>query len=78
MKRASRGQQKGSYVRVAALLDDFIQPGWRRGGLSLVSWLGAFVVFRLIQDSLKSASEYQAVDAGEYCSNQCSNLNNHL
>lgn len=29
MKRASRGQQKGSYVRVAVLLDDFIQPGWR-------------------------------------------------
>lgn len=78
MKRASRGQQKGSCVRVAILLDDFIQPGWWRGALSLVSWMGAFVVFRLIQDSFRSASEYHVVDAGEYCSNQCSNLNNHL
>lgn len=56
VKRASQGQQKGSYVRVPVLLDDFIQPGWRR---VLSDWSAGWehLFFRLIQDSLRSASE---------------------
>lgn len=52
VKRASQGQQKGSYVRVSALLDDFIQAAWRRSALNLLSWVRPFCVFRLIQNPL--------------------------
>lgn len=43
-----------------------------RGGVcafNLVSWIRASGFFRLIQDSFRSAFEYQVVGAGEYCSN---------
>lgn len=47
--------------------------GGERVPLSLVSWMGASVFFRFIQDSLRSAFAYQVVDADEYlCSNSCS------
>lgn len=56
-------------------LDDFIQQGEEREGrapLSLVSWMGASVFFRFIQDSLRSAFAYPVVAGGEHlCSNSC-------